>query len=95
MDENSSRSNQKEADLTMALGNYLVQQGYSADEVTILAAYSGQAYYMRKVSHKTIFCYHFAGNYITTNRCNAVSVRTISYDLTYKFCEIVSDAALE
>ncbi|XP_075977884.1 NFX1-type zinc finger-containing protein 1-like [Anticarsia gemmatalis] len=46
--ESNSRANHKEADLVLAMANYLIQQGYSSDDVTILAAYSGQMFYMRK-----------------------------------------------
>lgn len=35
--------------MTLALANYLMQQGYNAEDITILAAYSGQMFYMRKV----------------------------------------------
>lgn len=34
----------------LALANYLMQQGYTAEDITILAAYSGQMFYMRKVT---------------------------------------------
>ncbi|XP_047991491.1 NFX1-type zinc finger-containing protein 1-like [Leguminivora glycinivorella] len=47
-DESSSRTNTMEADFTLRLANYLMQQGYEPDEVTILAAYSGQMFYLRK-----------------------------------------------
>ncbi|XP_047991691.1 NFX1-type zinc finger-containing protein 1-like isoform X2 [Leguminivora glycinivorella] len=47
-DDSSSRSNPQEADLVLRLANYLMQQGYKPEEVTILAAYSGQLFYMRK-----------------------------------------------
>nr|XP_021188213.2 NFX1-type zinc finger-containing protein 1 isoform X1 [Helicoverpa armigera] len=46
--DSNSRANFKEADMTLALANYLMQQGYVADDITILAAYSGQMFYMRK-----------------------------------------------
>ncbi|KAJ0176718.1 hypothetical protein K1T71_007897 [Dendrolimus kikuchii] len=46
--ENSSKSNQKEGNIVLAVANYLMQQGYTADDITILAAYSGQMFYMRK-----------------------------------------------
>ncbi|XP_063624755.1 NFX1-type zinc finger-containing protein 1-like [Cydia splendana] len=47
-DDSSSRTNTQEADLVLRLANYLMQQGYKPEEVTILAAYSGQLFYMRK-----------------------------------------------
>ncbi|KAJ8731482.1 hypothetical protein PYW07_004646 [Mythimna separata] len=46
--DSNSKANHKEADMTLALANYLMQQGYTADDITILAAYSGQMFYMRK-----------------------------------------------
>ncbi|XP_061715963.1 NFX1-type zinc finger-containing protein 1-like isoform X1 [Cydia pomonella] len=47
-DENSTRTNTLEADFTLRLANYLMQQGYKPDDVTIVAAYSGQMFYMRR-----------------------------------------------
>ncbi|XP_061715975.1 NFX1-type zinc finger-containing protein 1-like [Cydia pomonella] len=47
-DDSSSRSNTQEADLVLRLANYLMQQDYAPEEVTILAVYSGQMFYMRK-----------------------------------------------
>ncbi|XP_063384092.1 NFX1-type zinc finger-containing protein 1-like isoform X2 [Cydia fagiglandana] len=47
-DDSSSRTNTQEADLVLRLANYLMQQDYAPEEVTILAAYSGQMIYMRK-----------------------------------------------
>ncbi|KAJ8721998.1 hypothetical protein PYW08_004400 [Mythimna loreyi] len=46
--ESNSKANHKEADMALALANYLMQQGYTSDDITILAAYSGQMFYMRK-----------------------------------------------
>lgn len=48
--DSNSKANHKEADLTLALANYLIQQGCHSGDVTILATYSGQMFYMRKVS---------------------------------------------
>ncbi|XP_072949114.1 uncharacterized protein [Epargyreus clarus] len=47
VDDNTSKANHKEADMVLRLANYLMQQGYDPSEVTILAAYSGQMFYMR------------------------------------------------
>lgn len=47
--ESNSRSNNTEADMALALANYLMQQGYEPEDVTILTAYSGQMFYMKKV----------------------------------------------
>ncbi|CAH2096329.1 unnamed protein product [Euphydryas editha] len=47
-EDSSSRTNKKEADMTLSLANYIMQQGYEPEDVTILAAYSGQMFYMRK-----------------------------------------------
>ncbi|XP_028173495.1 NFX1-type zinc finger-containing protein 1-like isoform X1 [Ostrinia furnacalis] len=55
VDDSSSRSNQKEADLTLGVANYLMQQGYEPEDVTILSAYSGQMFYMRKQRGKYAF----------------------------------------
>ncbi|XP_041979115.1 NFX1-type zinc finger-containing protein 1-like [Aricia agestis] len=45
--DSASKSNPKEADMVLLLANYLMQQGYDAKDVTILAAYSGQMFYMK------------------------------------------------
>ncbi|KAK7114307.1 NFX1-type zinc finger-containing protein 1-like [Littorina saxatilis] len=47
--ETSSKSNQHEAELCMRLCRYLLQQGYSPDTITILAAYSGQVFAFRNL----------------------------------------------
>ncbi|XP_072949023.1 NFX1-type zinc finger-containing protein 1-like [Epargyreus clarus] len=47
VDDSSSKANHKEADMVLRLANYLMQQGYEPSDVTILAAYSGQMFYMR------------------------------------------------
>lgn len=49
INEGNSRENRKEGDMALALANYLMQQGFTPDDITILAAYSGQMFYMRKV----------------------------------------------
>ncbi|XP_059049950.1 NFX1-type zinc finger-containing protein 1-like [Achroia grisella] len=54
-DDSMSRTNHKEADLALGLANYLMQQDYKPEDVTILAAYSGQMFYMRKQRSS----YHF------------------------------------
>ncbi|XP_014358196.2 NFX1-type zinc finger-containing protein 1 [Papilio machaon] len=48
VEESSSKCNEKEADLVLGLANYLLQQDYAAEDVTILSAYSGQMFYLRK-----------------------------------------------
>ncbi|XP_050350709.1 NFX1-type zinc finger-containing protein 1-like [Nymphalis io] len=48
VDDSSSKMNKREADLTLGLANYIMQQGYRPEEVTILAAYAGQMFYLRK-----------------------------------------------
>ncbi|XP_060803319.1 NFX1-type zinc finger-containing protein 1 [Amyelois transitella] len=47
-DEGSSRTNRDEADIALGLANYLIQQDYAPTDITILAAYSGQMFYMKK-----------------------------------------------
>ncbi|KAJ2949110.1 hypothetical protein O0L34_g6049 [Tuta absoluta] len=48
VDDSSSRTNHEEADLTIGVANYLMQQGYHPADVTILTTYAGQMFYMRK-----------------------------------------------
>ncbi|XP_013164299.1 PREDICTED: NFX1-type zinc finger-containing protein 1-like [Papilio xuthus] len=48
VDESSSKCNEKEGDLVLGLANYLVQQDYAPEDVTILSAYSGQMFYLQK-----------------------------------------------
>ncbi|XP_052747658.1 NFX1-type zinc finger-containing protein 1-like, partial [Galleria mellonella] len=55
IDDSNSRTNHKEADLALGLANYLMQQDYNPEDITILAAYSGQMFYMRKQRE----LYHF------------------------------------
>ncbi|CAH0585816.1 unnamed protein product [Chrysodeixis includens] len=52
--DSNSRSNNTEADMTLALANYLMQQGYKPEDVTILAAYSGQMFYLKKERSKYV-----------------------------------------
>ncbi|KAF9797452.1 hypothetical protein SFRURICE_005928, partial [Spodoptera frugiperda] len=52
INEGNSRENRKEGDMALALANYLMQQGFTPDDITILAAYSGQMFYMRKERQK-------------------------------------------
>ncbi|XP_069359382.1 NFX1-type zinc finger-containing protein 1-like [Maniola hyperantus] len=48
VDDSASKTNEKEGDMVLGLANYLMQQDYQPEDVTILAAYSGQMFYMRK-----------------------------------------------
>lgn len=50
--ESMSYMNQKEAIFLLSFANYLIKQGYSAQEITILAAYSSQQNYLIKNSTK-------------------------------------------
>ncbi|XP_049873324.1 NFX1-type zinc finger-containing protein 1-like isoform X3 [Pectinophora gossypiella] len=50
--DSGSRSNELEADMTLKLANYLMQQGYAPGDITVLATYSGQMFYMRKEREK-------------------------------------------
>ncbi|CAH0691773.1 unnamed protein product [Spodoptera exigua] len=50
--EGNSRENRKEGDMALALANYLMNQGFSSEDITILAAYSGQKFYMKKERQK-------------------------------------------
>ncbi|XP_022837763.1 NFX1-type zinc finger-containing protein 1-like [Spodoptera litura] len=52
INEGNSRENRKEGDMALALANYLMQQGFTSDDITILAAYSGQMFYMKKEREK-------------------------------------------
>jgi len=53
--ESSSHKNTHEGDFLIALCRYLVLQGYSPSRITILAAYSGQMFYLRNVSADHVF----------------------------------------
>ena len=48
MDENRSHSNIHEAKFIGALCQYLLQQGYSPSEITVLTPYSGQLFHLKK-----------------------------------------------
>jgi hypothetical protein len=48
-DELKSVSNEHEARFVIALGNYLVQQGYSTSQITILTPYMGQVFVIRRL----------------------------------------------
>ncbi|CAG4965233.1 unnamed protein product [Parnassius apollo] len=48
VEDTASKSNQKEADMVLGLANYLILQDYAPEDITILSAYSGQMFYMRK-----------------------------------------------
>ncbi|XP_046965728.1 NFX1-type zinc finger-containing protein 1-like [Vanessa cardui] len=48
VEDSSSKTNKEEADLILGFANYIMQQGYQPQDVTILAAYSGQMFYLRK-----------------------------------------------
>ncbi|XP_076448801.1 NFX1-type zinc finger-containing protein 1-like isoform X2 [Babylonia areolata] len=51
-DETISKSNQHEAELCVRLCRYLLQQGYSSDDITILTAYSGQVFALKGIMKK-------------------------------------------
>ncbi|XP_050665918.1 NFX1-type zinc finger-containing protein 1-like [Leptidea sinapis] len=53
--DGGSKSNSQEGDLVLKLANYLMQQGYQPEDVTILAAYSAQMFYLRKEREKYVF----------------------------------------
>ncbi|XP_045780297.1 NFX1-type zinc finger-containing protein 1-like isoform X2 [Maniola jurtina] len=46
--DSASKTNESEGDMVLGLANYLMQQDYQPEDVTILAAYSGQMLYMRR-----------------------------------------------
>ncbi|GBP30873.1 NFX1-type zinc finger-containing protein 1 [Eumeta japonica] len=46
-DEMLSLSNYYEADMMLGLANYLMKQGYSSEDITILATYSSQMVYLK------------------------------------------------
>lgn len=43
-----SKSNQYEAQFLAGLCRYLIQQGYNADEITVLTMYTGQMFLLKK-----------------------------------------------
>ncbi|XP_047105810.1 NFX1-type zinc finger-containing protein 1-like [Schistocerca piceifrons] len=51
--ETVSRRNLFEAEFLVALCRYLLLQGYTESEITILTTYSGQMYYMRKLKRES------------------------------------------
>jgi len=55
VEDSSSHRNIHEGDFLIALCRYLVQQGYSPGRITVLAAYSGQMFYLRSVSVDYVF----------------------------------------
>ncbi|XP_077298367.1 NFX1-type zinc finger-containing protein 1-like [Arctopsyche grandis] len=50
--EISSHSNAHEAQFIVLLANYLIQQGYNGEDITILSAYSGQMFYLKELKKK-------------------------------------------
>ncbi|GBP30880.1 NFX1-type zinc finger-containing protein 1 [Eumeta japonica] len=46
-EETLSRSNRFEADMMLRLANYIIQQDYSSEDVTILTTYTSQMFYMK------------------------------------------------
>ncbi|KAJ8042120.1 NFX1-type zinc finger-containing protein 1 [Holothuria leucospilota] len=54
-EENKSRSNLHEATFLTALCKYLLQQGYGADQITILTAYKGQVWNFKNIMDKRTF----------------------------------------
>ena len=48
-DETSSKSNKHEAELCVRLCRYLLQQGYSPEDITILTAYTGQVLVLKDI----------------------------------------------
>ncbi|KAG0714392.1 NFX1-type zinc finger-containing protein 1 [Chionoecetes opilio] len=55
-DDNNSHENQHEAEFMMGLCRHLVLQGYSPDDITILTAYSGQFFLLRKLQRQEHIC---------------------------------------
>ena len=49
IDDSKSHSNVHEAEFCGSLARYLMQQGYSASQITILTAYTGQMFTIKKV----------------------------------------------
>ncbi|CAH2234537.1 jg1677 [Pararge aegeria aegeria] len=52
VEDSASKTNEQEGDMVLGLANYLMQQDYNPEDVTILAAYSGQMFYLRKQRNK-------------------------------------------
>lgn len=50
--DGKSKSNDHEAELCVALCRYLVLQGYSTESITILVAYTGQIFAIKKIITK-------------------------------------------
>ena len=44
-----SKTNRFEAEFLLSLANYLIQQGYEASKITILATYLGQMMLLQKL----------------------------------------------
>ncbi|KAG0728367.1 NFX1-type zinc finger-containing protein 1 [Chionoecetes opilio] len=55
-DDNNSHENQHEAEFMMGLCRHLVLQGYSSDDITILTAYSGQLFLLKKLQRQEHIC---------------------------------------
>ncbi|CAG4956216.1 unnamed protein product [Colias eurytheme] len=47
-EDSTSKFNENEANIILGLANYIMQQGYEPEDVTILAAYTAQMFYMTK-----------------------------------------------
>ncbi|CAK1556370.1 unnamed protein product [Leptosia nina] len=46
--DSTSKFNSKEADIILRFANYILQQGYQPQDVTILSAYTAQMFYLKK-----------------------------------------------
>ncbi|XP_065213301.1 NFX1-type zinc finger-containing protein 1-like [Planococcus citri] len=55
VDNSSSRKNQFEADFMIQLCRYIILQGYSEDQVTILTTYTGQMFLLREMKNRDAF----------------------------------------
>ncbi|CAL1544824.1 unnamed protein product, partial [Lymnaea stagnalis] len=51
LDDNSSKSNDFEAEYVVALCKYLLLQGYDQSQITILTTYTGQVFAIKKMMH--------------------------------------------
>ncbi|PIK53269.1 hypothetical protein BSL78_09843 [Apostichopus japonicus] len=55
VDDSKSRSNIHEAQFLLYLCKYLLKQGYTPNQITILTAYKGQVYSIRQIMEKSTF----------------------------------------
>ncbi|XP_045518315.1 NFX1-type zinc finger-containing protein 1-like [Pieris brassicae] len=46
--DSTSKFNSKEADVALRLANYLMQQGYNSEDITLLCCYAAQMFYMKR-----------------------------------------------